>query len=220
MNTSSAYTTKEKWNLAFREPHFRVKFYTGVAGVIGILAFFPWFFQYIQARQGTQLNDFLLDRFPAVDVSIFIFILIWFSAVWMLIYAFRHPHTFLVLAWSYFFLCVSRITTITLIPLEPPHGIIDLVDPLTNMFYGKHFVSKDLFYSGHTSTLVLFSCVFAKRKQRILMTSFSVALGVLLLVQHVHYTIDVVAAFPFTWIMYWFGKKFTGVKSPQKASPN
>ena len=200
-------SVSEKWKGAWNIPAFRFRFVSGIAGVTLVLLSFPVFFQTIQLREGTPLQDPFLSRFPAVDVSVFIFILIWAATIWMLIRAFRNPHLMLVFAWSYFILCLSRMLTIFMVPLEPPAGIIELLDPLTNLFYGKHFVTKDLFYSGHTSTLALFTLLLEKRTEKWLMGLATVCLGVLLMIQHVHYTIDVLAAFPFTWIMYSLGKK-------------
>jgi hypothetical protein len=49
--------------------------------------------------------------------------------------------------------------------------------------------------------------------------------GILLIIQHVHYTIDVLAAPLFAYVMYLLGSKIAGnsflqAKKSQKASPN
>nr|WP_255476794.1 sphingomyelin synthase family protein [Mucilaginibacter sp. AK015] len=84
--------------------------------------------------------------------------------------------------------------TIYLVALDPPKGLIHLVDPLTGVFYGNNVITRDLFFSGHTSTLVLIFLCLEKRTDKILGFISIVAVMALLLVQHIHYTIDVVAA--------------------------
>ena len=91
---------------------------------------------------------------------------------------------------------------IGLISLNPPAGLIPLADPLTNLFYGLHYITHDLFFSGHTATVCLiFFCLKAEWTSDF--TGFaSVLLGFLLLIQHVHYTIDILAAPVFTYAVY------------------
>lgn len=91
---------------------------------------------------------------------------------------------------------------IGLISLNPPAGLIPLADPITNQFYGQRYITHDLFFSGHTTTVFLIFLCLKKKTDRIYALSASILLGILLLVQHVHYTIDVLAAPVFTYAFY------------------
>ncbi len=131
--------------------------------------------------------------------------------------------------YGYIIVSLSRMLSINLVPLDPPVGLIPLIDPLSNAFYGKTYITKDLFYSGHTSTIFLMFLCLRRRWDRLFALVGTLIVGRLLLVQHVHYTIDVLGAFVFTYPLYWLGKKFalegwntldTGVNDDQKASPN
>ncbi|HEX3386290.1 MAG TPA: phosphatase PAP2-related protein, partial [Mucilaginibacter sp.] len=53
---------------------------------------------------------------------------------------------------------------------------------------------KDLFFSGHTSTMVLIYLCLQKRTDKLIALIAAFAVACLLLVQHIHYTIDVLAA--------------------------
>jgi hypothetical protein len=99
--------------------------------------------------------------------------------------------------------------TIYLFPLETPPGIITLIDPLSNHFYGVPFITKDLFFSGHVSTLFLmFLC--QKNKYFKFYTLIScLCVGILVLIQHIHYSIDVIFAFPFAYLCYQTAKYVT-----------
>jgi len=59
-----------------------------------------------------------------------------------------------------------------------------------------------LFFSGHTATVFLLFLCLKKKQDKWLALGGSVLTGFLLLVQHVHYTIDVLAAPVFTYFIY------------------
>ena len=46
----------------------------------------------------------------------------------------------------------------------------------------------------------------------------ALAVGCLVLIQHIHYSIDVIGAWVFTWFLYKLAKAIA--LDPQKASPN
>ena len=127
----------------------------------------------------------------------------WSLSALAIVRAIRTPRILLVFIWSYFLLTALRMLTISLLPLEPPANLIGLVDPLSNFFYGPKFVTKDLFPSGHTSTMfLLYFCLQTKKDRRLgLFVTFAVAF--LLLIQHVHYTVDILGGFLYGWFAWW-----------------
>jgi membrane-associated phospholipid phosphatase len=145
---------------------------------------------------------------PPRDVSIAIFLLIWATAAILVIRARRSPALFMLFIYGYLIVSLSRMVSINLVPLNPPIGLIPLIDPISNAFYGKSYITKDLFYSGHTSTIFLMFLCLRRPGDRLFALIGSLIVGGLLLVQHVHYTIDVIGAFVFTYPLYWLGKKF------------
>jgi hypothetical protein len=50
---------------------------------------------------------------------------------------------------------------------------------------------------------------FQKKGDRIITGITSFAIALMVLVQHIHYTIDVIAAFPLSYIVYLLGKKIS-----------
>jgi len=203
MALSAFVAARQEWQGAWSEPRFRARVIVGAILVAGIVASFPFFFQRIELRHGVPLHDPILQWLPAHDVSVPLFILIWSVSALTLFRAIQNPRILLVFLWSYVLLSLCRMVTITLMPLEPPAHLIGLIDPLSNFFYGPKFVTKDLFPSGHTSTLfLLFLCLIRKGDRRIaLMATFAVAF--LLLVQHVHYTVDILGGFLYGWLCWW-----------------
>lgn len=190
------------WMAAWQHSYFRIKIVSGLFILIVLLTLLPFYFQSIENRNGIQLNDWLVNLFVPINVSTPIFVIIWIMAGIVIINALIEPDIFLLLLWSFIFLTISRLFTIYLVPLNPPNDLIPLVDPITNTFYGGGFVTKDLFYSGHTSTqFLIFLCLKNKILKGIALIA-TIAIGVLVLMQHVHYTIDVISAPFFAYIAF------------------
>ncbi|MFA6248934.1 MAG: phosphatase PAP2-related protein [Mucilaginibacter sp.] len=185
---------KQAWIAALQSPKKRDKLLIGSFIVAIILSSLPIFFSYIQKRRGIVLNDWVLAHLPAYDVSIVIFTIIWGMATLIFIRALYNPVIYINYVWTLIFINITRMLTITFIALDPPRGLIHLTDPLTGVFYGHNVITRDLFFSGHTSTLVLIFLCLERRNDKILGFISIIAVMILLLVQHIHYTVDVVAA--------------------------
>ena len=154
----------------------------------------PSFFNLIQKRDGPVLNDWVLAAIPPHNVSWAIFTVIWgigFYALWRGI---EKPTIYITYLWTFIFITILRVLAISLVPLDPPKGLIVLTDPLTAVFYGRSTITKDLFFSGHTSILFLAFLCLERKWDKILALCGTIIVVCLLLVQHVHYTIDVIAA--------------------------
>ncbi len=188
---------------------FRLQFIITLLVLSTFTFIFKHFFDYIESRTGTQLGDFLLDNIPAYNVSWGVFFIL-YSAIVIGMYTHRaHPKTVLIILQTYIIVTFVRMVTITLLPLEPPVGYLPLREPVVQFFTnGGKIISKDLFFSGHVSTVLSVYLGTHLPKTKSVLFVCVVAMCVLLLVQHVHYTVDVIAALPATWLVYKFCKKF------------
>jgi len=204
-------TIRENWQSEWRSPLFRKKLIAGAVLVTVILSFFPLFFQYIEKRNGTLLHDVVLQYLPAFNVSTPIFIVIWAISIFALFRALQDPPILMHFLWAYALLCVARMASIFFIPLEPPLNLLPLVDPISNAFYGRVFITKDLFFSGHTATVFLIFLCLKKKTDRALALIATCVVGILLMVQHVHYTVDVLMAPLFTAIIDYIARKIFNV---------
>jgi hypothetical protein len=198
---------KQAWIAALQSPKKRDKLLIGSFIVAIILSSLPIFFSYIQKRQGVVLNDWVLAHLPAYDVSIIIFTIIWGMATLIFVRALYNPVIYINYVWTLIFINIARMLTITFTALDPPRGLIHLADPLTGVFYGHNVITRDLFFSGHTSTLVLIFLCLEKRNDKILGFISIIVVMVLLLVQHIHYTIDVIAAPPIVYMIFVMVRK-------------
>ncbi len=182
---------------------------TGLLLLAALFTAFPYFFQYIQKRDGHTINDVVLNTITTANVSIPLFITIWCMGVYMGIKAIEQPRQLLLFLWAFLFLSAFRITCIWLVALNPPPGLIPLSDPIANSFYGKSFITKDLFYSGHTATIFLIFLCLETKPQKIAALIATVIVGSLVLVQHIHYTVDVIAAPVFAYLCFYICNKIT-----------
>ena len=154
----------------------------------------PPFFNLIQKRSGPVLNDWVLAAIAPHNVSVAIFTVIWgvgFYALWR---AIEKPTIYIVYLWTFIFVTILRMLAISFIPLDPPKGLIVLTDPLTGIFYGQSTITKDLFFSGHTSILFMIFLCLERKTDKMIGLAATIIVACLLLVQHVHYTIDIIAA--------------------------
>ena len=206
---ASSMEMEMTWKEAFADNSYRWKFIMGWVITLINLFLFPAFFVTIQHRPGTQLNDYILNKIPSVDVSVLIFSLIYFSVILSIRRSLKSPALFLDFLWGYVLLNLVRMLTIYLVPLEAPAGLVTLADPVLVPFYGENKITKDLFFSGHTATLFLCFLVVQKKWEKVLVLLATTLVGVLLLVQHIHYTIDVVLAPLFVYVIFWVTKRIT-----------
>ncbi|RIV20447.1 phosphatase PAP2 family protein [Fibrisoma montanum] len=214
------------WRVAWQSAVFRRKVVIGIVALVLLLIAFPFFFQAIEQHTGPVLNDWVLSQLPARDMSLPIFLLIWSTGVLLLVRVRRDPAMFMTFVYSYLIVSLSRMVSISLVPLNPPVGLLPLIDPISNAFYGRTFITKDLFYSGHTSTIFLMFLCLRRRWDRLFALAGSFVVGLLLLIQHVHYTVDVVAAPLLTYLFFRLAKRIAlsgwnntaPVKSPESSA--
>jgi len=171
---------------------------------------FSVFMIWNESRQGTTWQDPVLASFRPINLSLPIGVLTNGGILIGFIYILSRPVTAV-----YFFyaaLCIIFFRTLTLyfVPLNPPLTIIPLNDPiLETTFYGGNVLLKDLFFSGHTANLLLVGFLAQERKLKICLVGIATVVGLCLVLQHVHYFADVVAAPFFAILAYkcavWLG---------------
>lgn len=205
----TALSQNPSWAKAWKIPSFKRKLWIGLVILAAIFTALPFFFQFIETRNGYFFADLVLQWLPAHNMSFAVFFLIWSCCLILIIRIYRDPMILLVTLWAYNGVTLLRMACIGLISLNPPSGLIPLADPITNQFYGAHYITHDLFFSGHTTTVFLIFLSLKKKTDRLYALLSSIILGFLLLVQHVHYTIDVLAAPIFTYAVFRLTLLFT-----------
>ena len=192
---------KRSWQDALVEPRFKIELTLTLVFSCLLMSTMPSFFHLIQSRPGYMPNDPLLDMIRPMDVSSYLFLFLHSSIVFVLIYMFYSPKQFVWGVQAYCVLTMVRFAALYLVPLEPSPQLIPLVDPvLNNLFYKSPSITKDLFFSGHTSTIFLFALVVNHKGLKLFFTIATLIIGGLVMVQHIHYSFDVFAAPFFAWL--------------------
>jgi membrane-anchored protein YejM (alkaline phosphatase superfamily) len=103
---------------------------------------------------------------------------------------------------GYLVMVVIRTAAMYLLPLDPPPLLIPLKDPFVQYFGSGEVPTKDLFFSGHTATLFLLFLTVHGRYVKSLFLLSTIGVAVCVVLQHVHYTIDVFSAPFFSYAAY------------------
>ena len=105
-------TLLQNWKESLSNQGYALKLLTAVAVFVSGALQFPTYFRNIQKRSGTDLNDFVLDYIPFIDVSTYIFAIIYGLLIYMLLRILAKPQLFLLFALTFVIETVFRMTTI------------------------------------------------------------------------------------------------------------
>jgi len=119
-----------------------------------------------------------------------------------------HPRAIILAFMSYIVMIYIRIVAMWSTPLEAPATILPLIDPMVSEIGVGRLMTKDLFFSGHTATIQLIFLCSVEKKWRNVFLILTLIVAACVLIQHVHYTVDVVAAPFFGYCSYLIAKSF------------
>ncbi len=167
-----------------------------------IFSFFINFYagSYATKSASNSVTDIVLSNIRVYDVdAIFVYgpIIFWvFIAIFLLVEPRRIPFTLKSIA----LFTIIRAIFISLTHIGPfPTALI--IDP--NKIMEKFAFGGDLFFSGHTGLPFLMALVFWNIKPlRLIFLFLSVMFGVVVLLGHIHYSIDVLSAFFITYTIF------------------
>jgi hypothetical protein len=184
---------REGWKTAWDNSHFKFYFLSILIVFVIVILMYGRFLDYIELRPGSVLVDPVLNRFIPIEVTWFTFGIIYLSVIVVLIHLSWQPIQLLIAFQAYILIAFARMLSMYLTPLDPPPLLIPLEDPFVQSV-SSSVLTRDLFFSGHTSTAFLLYLSSTGRKMKIFFLICTILIGLLVLVQHVHYTIDVIAA--------------------------
>ena len=157
--------------------------------------------QYATERASSSVSDIILSNIPAFDVdglfAVGTLLLIAFITLLLLAHPKRIP--FALNGLTVFFLIRSGFIMLTHIgpfPVQTP-------DADWGTLLNHFLFSSDLFFSAHTGVPLMMALIFwRERSLRNVFLAWSVYMGVIVLLGHLHYSIDVVSAYFITYTIF------------------
>jgi len=183
-----------EWKAAWQSAAFRVQILMTIPLLIAALTLFSRFLEWIELRPGVVLPDPFIATVEPHDFTVLIFIFIYGCLIVGLGVLITRPHRLVLALQSYILMVCFRFAAMYVTPLDPPPGIIPLTDPFVQFFGSGKAPTKDLFFSGHISTLVLLALTATKNWLKWCFGICAATVGVLIVWQHVHYIVDVLIA--------------------------
>ena len=210
-----------------------------VFGIISLV--FSYFLIWVETRV-PYLGEFIDPLFfwDPIDFSIPTFILTYGIIMCYIFFHLKSPLKVIHFIQMITFIVLCRIISLTLIQFDAPQIVwstveaanidgqtmIQLTDPiLNNIIYHKNeflnsnpiYTHHDLFFSGHTAKCLLASLLYENKKIKILFIILTCIMAIFLILQHVHYSIDVFFAPIVTFLAIYLHSKWINFKSKKKS---
>ena len=188
----------------FTDKKFLASFFTGVA--ILVISLIIQFFasNYVSRSVSEPVTDIFLSNIGPYDVStIFIWGAVLLTALATFI-GFRKINyaPFIMESIAVFTLVRSFFVSLTHISPFPTRIAIESTFFNKEVFNGI-FTGNDLFFSGHTGVPFLLALIFWENKPlRFIFLGFSIVFALVVLLGHLHYSIDVASAYFITFSIF------------------
>ena len=150
----------------------------------------------IEQRQGFTFIDPVHQLLGPIDCTWPIFLMIYGALIVALVVLGQQPRMLFRALRAYTILIALRMLAMWMMPLDPPATMIALTDPIVELVStgGASTLTRDLFFSGHTATLVLIGAMVPNKVFRRSYYAVALVVATMLMAQHVHYTVDVIVA--------------------------
>lgn len=201
---------KQKYSALLRDKDFWFSFGQGLVFLLAsiVIAYFATI--YAHEKASGPVTDLILSNIPVFDVDgIFLYgpFVFWAYIIYL---GFKEPKRLPFIFKSVAIFVLVRSVFITLTHIGPFPDQEAISNPQT--FFQKIMFGGDLFFSGHTGLPFLMALVFSKNKKLFVsFTLVAIFFGTIVLMAHLHYSIDVLAAFFITYTIYhlasWLFKK-------------
>ena len=205
----------DRWRKVWQFHAFRVQLMWSAPAFVCALILLRLYLDVVEVRSAVALYDPLIAFLPALDLKWIVYSITYSALLLGVSMIAFHPLAFLLTLRAAVVVIVMRVVCLFALPLDPPVGIIPLVDPMIQLPFAYPTLTRDLFFSWHVTVMAMFAFTVPGKDLKIIFSTFGALIAALLLLQHAQYTISVVAAPCFAYAACGIAKPFTvGANGP------
>jgi hypothetical protein len=190
----------------WKQKYFLSSFFFGVLLFAISLIFNHCASDYVDYKAGSYVQDIILDNLPVINIDWIINEGVIIFSIFIILFSLTKPEKmpFALKGLALFVTIRAIFTTLTHLGPAPSQTYLDPNDLLIRLNSGR-----DMFFSGHTGMPFFLALVFWKDKLvRYISITASAVFGASVLLGHLHYSIDVFAAFFITYSIYHLAQIF------------
>ncbi|OGJ10133.1 hypothetical protein A2456_01550 [Candidatus Nomurabacteria bacterium RIFOXYC2_FULL_36_19] len=195
----------QNYRINFSDKSFLISFFGGILLLTISLVTQFFVIDYVNSLSSTPVTDIILSNIRVYDVGgIFVYgsIILTILGVFLGLRRLNFM-PFAMKSLALFTLIRAVFVTLTHISPFPTHTIINLPFFLNNEAFSGIFTGNDLFFSGHTGLPFLLALIFWQyRTERTIFMGFSIMFAIVVLLGHIHYSIDVLSAYFITFSIF------------------
>jgi hypothetical protein len=192
-----------KWNLLITDRKFRISLIVGMGMLIFAYFLNFWASVYNDAQVYASAGDLILSQIPTYNLEFsFTWIMYGLMILIFLYPLFFEPEIAPFALKTYALLIMLRCAFILLTNIGPPVGFFYATDQVGGNVISDLMFKNDLFFSGHTAYPFMAFLIFRKSMIRWLFLAGSILQAFTVLLMHIHYSIDVFAAYFITFGVY------------------
>ncbi len=195
------YCSMNAWKSLQNKPTYALYFSISLVFFISSLMLTIQYVPLFETREGFVPYDPFMTYLPSVDVSFYVFFILYGAIIFSAFYVLQDPKLLMIFFLSFGIMYYIRALCITVVPFNEPDLLIPLSDPLIERLgiYQK-FIKRDLFFSGHLASVLIPWLILQKTKYQLVLLVGSITIGILVMLQHIHYSYDVIGAVIFSYI--------------------
>lgn len=159
---------------------------------------------YVVKKESNSVTDIILSNTRVYDVDQFFVWGTFLFIIFVFLFCIKNPYKipYLIKSTALFILIRSIFMSLTHLAPFPERILLEPSIIISKMSFGA-----DLFFSGHTGLPFLMSLIFWQNKiLRYTFLFLSIFFGIIVLLGHIHYSIDVLAAFFITYTIHDISK--------------